>query len=164
MAIRACNDPKITSPILSREVSKAVAEHGAREVERRRRIQAAGALVSVSRGGGDTGEDGGGGRKRPRRHSEGGAPAVTPNLDETQIDASGDELFLPSSVRFSAPYLKGGETHFEKKVRKYVMDALDASPPSPAKDLPEPATKIRSRRTSGNLNTEWRNDTSETRY
>ena len=157
MAIRACNNPDITSSILSREISKAVAEHGAREVERRRRIQAAGALVSVSRGGGDTGEDGERRRKRSRRHSEGAAPAVTPNSDETQIDA-GDETFLSSSVRFSAPYLKGGETHFEKKVKKYVTDALDVSPPCPAQDLPEPATKIRSRRTSGNLNTEWRND------
>ena len=42
MATRAYNNPDITSSILSREISKAVAEHGDREVERRRRIQAAG--------------------------------------------------------------------------------------------------------------------------
>ena len=60
MAIRACNNPDITSSVLSREISKAVAEHGARKVERRCRIQAASALVSVARGGGmrgRTGED-----------------------------------------------------------------------------------------------------------
>ena len=96
MAIRACNNPKITSPILSREVSKAVAEHGAREVERRRRIQAAGALVSVSRGGGDTGEDGGGGRKRSRRYSEGAAPVVSPHQDASYF-VQQQQQQLPSS-------------------------------------------------------------------
>ena len=49
-------------------------------------------------------------------------------------------------------------THFQKKVSKYVKDALTASEPSPARDLPEPAKKLRSRQTSGNVNTEWRND------
>ena len=74
-------NPDVTSSILSRVVLKAVVERTAPDIERHRRIEAAGALVSVAGGGGDTGEDGGGGRKRSWRHSKGAAPVVSPHQD-----------------------------------------------------------------------------------
>ena len=74
---------------------KAVAERAGPDIERRRRIQTTGGLVSVARGRGQTGKDEGGGRKWPRRYSEGTGPVALPHRDETQIDVfNNGSLFL----------------------------------------------------------------------
>mmetsp|Transcript_11292 Transcript_11292/g.23139 ORF Transcript_11292/g.23139 Transcript_11292/m.23139 type:complete len:183 (-) Transcript_11292:366-914(-) len=54
-----------------------------------------------------------------------------------------------------APYLKGGKSHFEKKVERAIQQ-MDSQPksPSPAK---KSATIIKSRKTSLQQNTKWRN-------
>ena len=91
-------NPDIKSSILSREVLKAVVERASPEIQRHSRIQAAGALVSVARGGEDTGEDGGGGRKWSRRYSEGAAPVVSPHQDASYfVQQQQQQQQFPSS-------------------------------------------------------------------
>ena len=70
---------------------------------------------------------------------------------------------------FNALYLKGGPTHFEKKLEKAVAQLMGASSPFPVKDLPTPAMAIKTRRTSDQVNTEWQNqkqykENTEVRY
>ena len=66
--------------------------------------------------------------------------------------------------KFSAPYLKGGLTHFQKKlkasVEKQIKDgALDQSPEKVSKN----AVTVRYRRTSYQKNCEWRNENSQSK-
>ena len=133
--------------------------HAEPEITRRR---AALGLVSFAAGEGGAGEGGkegegeGNQRKRPRRHSTGAAPLVSPHPGETQATA------MAATVRptFTAPYLKGEPTHFQKKVEKYILEkmAIAASSPSPAKNLPVPAKTITTRRTSNQVNAAWQNE------
>ena len=106
LARRACGDPKITGPILSREISKAVSVRAEDIIARHR---AAGDLMDFAEGEGGKGpgEDKGGGRKRLRRHSTGAASFVSPNPGETQAAA----IVAVPRASFNAPYLKGGPTH-----------------------------------------------------
>ena len=97
---------------------------------------------------------GGDKRKRPRRHSTGAAQVVSPHPGETQAVA----MVATRRASFSAPYLKGGGTHFEKKVEKAVALLMAAASPLPAKNLPARAVAVKTRRTSGQMNAEWRND------
>ena len=63
MAIRACNNPKITSPILSREITRLVNERAKDAVDRllqKRKADAAGGIGTLGRGEGGAGEAGGG--------------------------------------------------------------------------------------------------------
>ena len=74
MALRACNNPKITSPILSREITRLVNERAKDAVDRllqKRKADAAGGIGTLGRGEGGAGEAGGGGDggKRQRRHT-----------------------------------------------------------------------------------------------
>ena len=58
MAIRACNNPRITSSILSREITKLVAENAKAAVTnilQKRKADAAGSLVTLSMGEGEGG-------------------------------------------------------------------------------------------------------------
>ena len=93
-------------------------------------------------------------RRRSRRHSTGTAPLVSPHPGETQAVA----MVAMKRTSFSAPYLKGGGTHFEKKVDKAATLLMAAASPSPAKNLPARAVTIKTRQTSGQMNAEWRNN------
>merc|ERR1711957_1094490 len=82
------------------------------------------------------------------------ARTVSPHPTNTQIvDGS-----FSSLGRFTAPYLKGKPTQFEGKVTAQINRLMAASTPSPAKAMPEAAVVVRTRRTSGQQNAEWRND------
>ena len=62
MALRACNNPKITSPILSREITRLVNERAKDAVDRllqKRKADAAGGIGTLGRGEGGAGEAGG---------------------------------------------------------------------------------------------------------
>ena len=163
IAIRACNNPRITSSILSREIGKVVAERAEAEIARRRikrKAEAASGLTSFARGGGATKDATGGEQQRPRRHSEGVARTVTPHPNEMHNAAASAGSILPP-VRFTAPYLKGRPTHSEHKLENYVVNALVASSiPSPAKVMPAAAVVVRTRKTSGQQNAVWQNQKS----
>ena len=163
IAIRACNNPRITSSILSREIGKVVAERAEAEIARRRikrKAEAASGLASFARGGGATKDATGGEQQRPRRHSEGVARTVTPHPNETHNAAASAGSILPP-VRFTAPYLKGRPTHFERKLGNYVASSLaSSSTPSPAKAMPAAAVVVRTRKTSGQQNAVWQNQKS----
>ena len=65
MALRACNNPQITGPVLSREITKLVISHAEAEVGRllqKRKADAVGELISFARDDGGIGEVGGGGQ------------------------------------------------------------------------------------------------------
>ena len=58
MAIRACNNPRITSSILSREITKLVTERAkavVADILQKRKADAAGSLVTLSTGEGEGG-------------------------------------------------------------------------------------------------------------
>ena len=126
IAIRACNNPRITSSILSREIGKVVAERAEAEIARRRikrKAEAASGLTSFARGGGATKDATGGEQQRPRRHSGGVARTVTPHPNEIHNAAASAGSILPP-VRFTAPYLKGRPTHFERKLENHSLPVL----------------------------------------
>ena len=63
MALRACNNPKITSPILSREITRLVNECAKDAVDRllqKRKADAAGGIGTLGQSEGGAGEAGGG--------------------------------------------------------------------------------------------------------
>ena len=151
---RVCGNNNITAPILSRAITKAVVAHADPEIAQRR---AANSLVILAGGDGETGKGGkegemeGSQRKRPRRHSTGDAPLVSPHPGEGETQAA--VMAAPVRSAFTAPYLKGEPTHFQKKVNKYISEKMaEDSSPSPAKDLPAPAVAVTTRRTSGQTN------------
>ena len=54
--------------------------------------------------------------------------------------------------------MKGKPTQFEGKVTAQINRLMAASTPSPAKAMPEAAVVVKTWRTSGQQNAEWRND------
>ena len=80
MALRACNNPQITGPVLSREITKLVISHAEAEVGRllqKRKADAVGELISFARGDGGIGEAGGGGASKRQRCNGGTATEVS---------------------------------------------------------------------------------------
>jgi len=89
MALRACNNPQITGPVLSREITKLVISHAEAEVGRllqKRKADAVGELISFARDDGGIGEAGGGGASKRQRCNGGTATEVSPisEAEETQ--------------------------------------------------------------------------------
>ena len=79
MALRACNNPQITGPVLSREITKLVISHAEAEVGRllqKRKADAVGELISFARGDEGIGEAGGGGASKRQRCNGGTATEV----------------------------------------------------------------------------------------
>ncbi|KAL7528487.1 hypothetical protein ACHAWF_002583, partial [Thalassiosira exigua] len=124
MALRACNNPEVTNFILSRALLGEILET-AKEVANEARVRARKAAREVARESGDNGgggasegvgeNAGGGGGSRKRRRIDAGASASA---------AAAVEQMSPSHS-FSAPYLKGKPTHFEREVRSKAKQLLE---------------------------------------
>ena len=60
-------------------------------------------------------------------------------------------------VGLTVSYLKGGPTHFQRKVKAKVELLLSRASPSPAPPAKKTAVFLRKRRTSGQVNAAWQN-------
>ena len=107
MALRACNNPQITGPVLSSEITKLVISHAEAEVGRllqKRKADAVGELISFARGDGGIGEAGGGGASKRQRCNGGTATEVSP------ISEAGETQEKPereASLRRARPAYQG---------------------------------------------------------
>ena len=139
MAMRACNNPAIRGDALSRAIAKIVAQHAKAEYVQRRGKRRAGRAAEASPstgGGGGTGGEAGGERQRTPA-ALGIATEVTLSETPSRPDASSSSAVI---VRLSAPYLKGGPTHFQRKVEAKVDLLFTRASSSPAQ--PERKTAV----------------------
>ena len=122
MAIRACNNPKITSSALSRVLSDLMLSTAKNEIERiRQQARAAEAaeqqeavrsLLTLASNSpeGDDGDEGAAARTV--------SPALSSTSPSVNSPAKHVQTFL--DVRFPTPYLKGRATHFQRKVASKI--------------------------------------------
>ena len=131
MAIRACNNPKITSSALSRVLSDLVLSTAKNEIERiRQQARAAEAaeqqeavrsLLTLASNSpeGDDGNEGAAARTV--------SPALSSTSPSVNSPAKHVQTFL--DVRFHTPYLKGRATHFQRKVASKIEALTRDQPP-----------------------------------
>ena len=155
MAIRACNNPPITSSILSREITKLLMERAkavVADILQKRKADAADLLVTLSTG---KGEEEGSKRKRHAVSHDSTVNNISPLPNEMYGDEYDSSAASPyPQPRFSAPYLKGKPTQFEGKVKERITALLALSnSPSPA-PVPKTAVVFRTRRTNLQTNTQ----------
>lgn len=142
MAMLACNNLTITSSALSREIGKVVLRHAEAEVARRCRERTAdvtgcGAVDAGDGEGGGGGEQGGAEAEVVRkRKAEDVEDLVASEADDDGEEGEGsqrrprgvrpnprtgaDASVALAKIRYPAPYLKGGPTHFQRKVAAKV--------------------------------------------
>ena len=160
MAIRACNNPKITSCALSRVLSDLVLSTAKNEIERIRQQarateaaeqqEAVRSLLTLASNSpeGDGGDEGAAAR------------TVSPTLSSTSpsVNSSAPTVQTFLDLRFRTPYLKGRPSHFQRKVASKIEALTRAQPPPQPPPVQKKAKKLRTRKTSGQKNIEWRND------
>ena len=160
MAIRACNNPKITSCALSRVLSDLVLSTAKNEIERiRQQARAAEAaeqqeavrsLLTLASNSpeGDDGDEGAAAR------------TVSPALSSTSpsVDSPAKHVQTFLDLRFRTPYLKGRATHFQRKVASKIEALTRDQPPPQPQPVQKKAKTLRTRKTSGQKNIGWRND------
>lgn len=139
MAIRACDNPRITSSVLSREINKLVIVHAEAEVRRllhKRKADAARGLISFARGDGRTWEAREGEVSKRKRCHGGAANEVSPISEAEETHAAS----TPTRPRaqLTASYLRGGPTEFERKVTAKIKVLMASGMPSP----PIPMTAV----------------------
>ena len=168
MAILACNNLQIKSCVLSREIGQAVTKRAESEVAaiRQKQKDGIGAIVlpsdgapAVSSAEVSSDRPDGTAKKRRRSRTSSSAPQ-TEDSPPLPAPAKPDLNSLSiMTMRFSAPYLKGQPTHFQRKVRSKVEQLLEKQP------LPDPPVEksvevIVTRQTSHQRNVQWQNEKS----
>jgi len=134
MAIRACNNPKITSCALSRVLSDLVLSTAKNEIERIRQQahaveaaeqqEAVRSLIALA----SNNAEGDEADKGAEARTVSPAPSSTSPSVNSSAPAKHIQTFL--DVRFRTPYLKGRPSHFQRKVVPKI-EALTRNQPPP---------------------------------
>ena len=84
------------------------------------------------------------------------SPALSSTSPSVNSPAKHVQTFL--DVRFHTPYLKGRATHFQRKVASKIEALTHDQPPPQPQPVQKKAKTLRTRKTNGQKNIDWRND------